>query len=90
MKRVHIKISGRVQGVFFRHHTFEAAVRLGLTGWVRNMPNGGVEVTVEGDENKLDQFILFCKTGPSSARVDNIEIKRLEATGEFNKFEVKI
>ena len=62
--RVHILISGRVQGVFFRAETRRAASALGVKGWVRNLPGGDVEVVAEGRKPELDRLIEFCRKGP--------------------------
>lgn len=86
--RVHLLISGIVQGVNFRYYTRETAKRLNLTGWVRNLPDGRVEAVAEGDESAIEKFIEWCKHGPSSARVDNVEIKRERYTGEFKEFKI--
>lgn len=89
MKRIHLIISGRVQGVFFRHNTKKVANKLCLTGFVRNLPNGDVEVVAEGEETKLNQLIEFCKTGPPSANVENVEIKEELLKNEFETFDTK-
>ena len=75
MKRVHLIISGRVQGVFYRHTTNKEANKLGLKGFVRNLGNGDVEVIAEGDEEKLKALILFCRQGPEFANVKNIQVE---------------
>ncbi len=89
MKRVHIIISGRVQGVFFRFNTRDLANNLGLTGYVKNLYNGDVEVVAEGNEEKLNRLIEFCKKGPESASVTNTKIKYGKAANEFSDFEVR-
>jgi len=89
MKRIHLIISGSVQGVFYRHNTNQVANRLGLKGFVRNLPNGNVEVIAEGNEEKLNELIEFCKKGPESAHVDNIKIEYEKPTKEFNTFSIK-
>lgn len=86
MKRVHVIITGRVQGVFFRAHTRDCAVRLGLTGWVKNMPDGGVEAVAEGEEAELEKFAAWCRKGPPSAHVAEVKVERFAATGEFGEF----
>jgi acylphosphatase len=87
--RVHLLISGEVQGVFFRANTRKAASELGLAGWVRNTPEGMVEVVAEGRKPLLDRFVEFCKKGPEGARVDETEIEWTKPTGEFSGFSVK-
>ncbi len=89
MKRVHLFVSGRVQGVFFRAHTRDLAQRLGLSGFVRNLPDGRVEVVAEGPEEKLQELIQFCHHGPPLAHVTNVEIHWEEPTGEFRGFSVR-
>jgi acylphosphatase len=89
MKRVHLFVSGRVQGVFFRAHTRDLAQRLGLSGFVRNLPDGRVEVVAEGPEEKLQELIEFCHRGPPLAHVTNVEIRWEEPTGEFRGFSVR-
>ena len=66
---VHIIVHGQVQGVFFRASAKAQALELGLTGWIRNLSNGTVEVHAEGDQDALDHFIEWCRRGPSSAKV---------------------
>jgi len=89
MKRVHLFVSGRVQGVFFRAHTRDLAQKLGLSGFVRNLPDGGVEVVAEGPEEKLQELIQFCHHGPPLAHVTNVEIRWEEPTGEFRGFSAR-
>lgn len=88
MKRVHLMISGRVQGVFFRHNTNIEANRLGLKGFVRNTEDGNVEVIAEGPEDKIKQLISFCRKGPAGAEVAGIKIAYETPKGEFNGFGV--
>lgn len=89
MERLHILISGRVQGVFFRAHTEETAKSLGLTGWVRNTENGDVETVAEGNHDQLEQFLQWCRNGPPSARVTTIRERWQPATGEFAGFGIR-
>ena len=88
MKRVHLLISGDVQGVGFRHATRQCARPLGVVGWVRNLPTGQVEVVAEGEPGPLDRLIDWAKVGPRSARVDDVQIEWAEATGEFGEFSI--
>lgn len=87
--RVHLQISGRVQGVFFRARTRDMATRLGLGGWVRNSPDGNVEAVFEGDEERVKEAIEWCRKGPSFAQVSDVSIEREEPSGEFSSFEIK-
>ena len=88
MKRVTVRVFGRVQGVFFRYTARHHAEKLGLKGWARNEADGSVAITAEGEEEALEKFLDWCRRGPLLARVDNIEIKWQEATGEFKRFEI--
>jgi len=89
MERVHIKITGNVQGVFFRGHTSHIAQKLSLTGWVRNDADGSVEIVAEGEKESLEKLVAWCREGPSFANVEDVEVSWEEATGEFLRFEVK-
>jgi acylphosphatase len=84
--RVHLRIYGQVQGVFFRASTETEAKRLGLTGWVRNCPDGSVEVVAEGFRSKLENLAAWCRHGPARAQVDHVEIEWSEGSGEFSRF----
>lgn len=88
-ERVKIKIIGRVQGVFFRQAAKEVADTLGLTGWVRNEPDGSVRIVAEGEEEKLQKFAEWCKTGTEHSMVENVTVTRQEMTGEFVNFETR-
>ena len=88
-QRVHLRIKGRVQGVFFRYETQSVAQRLGLVGWVRNRLDGSVEVVAEGEKEKLDELIKWCHQGPPLARVDSVEVRWEEPTGEFKNFSIE-
>ncbi len=87
MKCVHLIVSGRVQGVFFRDNTRRKATELGLKGYAKNLPDGNVEVVAQGDEEKLNELIDFIKQGPGIARVENILIKHKEPEN-FKNFEI--
>ena len=86
--RAHVWISGRVQGVFFRAHTKELADELGLTGWVRNLPDGRVEAVFEGEEDAVKEVIEWCKRGPPLASVEKVEVRYEQPTGEFRDFRI--
>lgn len=88
MKRIHVKISGNVQGVGFRYSIYSFALIYGIKGWVRNIDEI-VEAVFEGEENKIKKLIEFCKKGPFSAKVENIKIKKEEFKGE-DKFRILI
>lgn len=74
--RVRLVIHGTVQGVWYRKHAAEEAIRLGLTGWVRNLPGGGVEAAAEGPPEAVDRFVAWCRQGPPLARVTAVEAHR--------------
>ncbi len=86
--RAQIVVTGRVQGVFFRASAQEEGLQLGLTGEVRNLPDGAVEAIVEGERAAVDDFIAWCKRGPPAARVDRVEVDLRPARGEFRTFRV--
>ena len=87
--RLHIVIEGRVQGVFFRASTIEESCKLGLTGWVKNCPDGRVEAVFEGDIDKIEQVLEWCKKGPLGAVVKNVETIWEQATGDYDSFSIK-
>ncbi|PYQ78986.1 MAG: acylphosphatase [Acidobacteria bacterium] len=74
-------ISGRVQGVGFRFFTEAAAMREGIDGWVRNLPDGRVEVAAEGDADAMDRFERSVRHGPPAARVDDVDVTENVPTG---------
>jgi acylphosphatase len=78
VKRVRVRIRGRVQGVFFRAEARSRAESLGLSGWIRNAPDGGVEALFEGDPERVDSMVAWCRRGPSGARVDEVEVAEAE------------
>ncbi len=86
--RARVIIEGRVQGVFFRHHTQEMAFRLGVKGWVKNRRDGNVEAVFEGDQERVDQIIQWCHRGPSEARVTKVRVNWEIYSGEFEDFSV--
>ena len=87
MKCIHLIVSGRVQGVFFRANVKNKAIELNLNGYAKNLENGNVEVVAEGDENKINELIEFIKQGPGIAKVENIKINHKEPEN-FKSFEV--
>jgi acylphosphatase len=87
-KQIKLKIIGRVQGVCFRFYAQEEAYRLGLTGWVRNLDDGSVELVAEGAEASLNVLALWCEQGPPSAQVLRVECHWGPATGEFKDFRI--
>ena len=87
--RAHVFVSGRVQGVFFRSETRYEAKKHGVTGWVRNLPDGRVEAVFEGEEEAVKKLVDFCKHGPSGARVTGIDVKWEAYKGEFKDFKIR-
>jgi acylphosphatase len=85
-KRVEVQVFGRVQGVGFRWYTVQQAQRLGLTGSVRNLPDGSVRIVAEGEKNKLDAFVSWLGHGPPHAHVASTEVQWFEARQEFDDF----
>ena len=83
------EVQGRVQGVFFRASTRDEAVRLNLNGWVRNLPDGRVEVVAEGDRPSLRQLTEWCRQGPPHAKVAGLDHGEEPYRGEFKTFEVR-
>jgi acylphosphatase len=88
-RRVHLRITGRVQGVGFRYYTEREAGRLGVTGWVRNLPAGDVEVVAEGTDDALALLVDWCRQGPPSAGVTEVTVQWSPATREFADFRVR-
>ena len=84
----HVRVYGRVQGVFYRAWSRDQAVRLGVTGWIRNCPDGRVEAHVEGDEAAVEQMIGCLRRGPPAAQVEDIRLWDVEPC-EFDDFEVR-
>ena len=84
----HIFITGRVQGVGFRHFTRKNADKIGITGWVKNLPDGRVEALFQGPEQKVNELIDRCKEGPISAYVKEIDVNKAEDAKDHDSFEV--
>jgi acylphosphatase len=85
--RIRMIIEGRVQGVWFRDSTRRQALALGITGWVRNRPDGAVEVVAEGAEDSVRRLSAWCHHGPSAARVTRVREDEEAWVGEFDSFE---
>ncbi len=83
-----VRIHGRVQGVWYRGWAVEQAEALGLDGWVRNRGDGAVEAHFEGDSDAVAQVVLWCREGPRSADVDDVDVTEVEPEG-FEGFEVR-
>ncbi len=89
MRRIEAKVSGRVQGVGFRQFTLERARRRGITGWVRNEPDGSVQVVAEGDDQAIGGLVDDLQQGPPLASVRDVQMRQSEASGEFDAFAVR-
>lgn len=89
MKRVRAMLSGRVQGVCFRANTRDRARRLGVSGSVRNLPDGRVEIVAQGEESDVDSLLEWASHGPSHASVSNISVEEMEPRGERDEFRIE-
>ncbi len=87
-QRVHIFISGKVQGVFFRQALKVIAKKNNVSGWVRNLPDKRVEALLEGDSTSVNSVIKWARVGPANSRVDDIQVNNEEFRNEFSTFEV--
>jgi acylphosphatase len=86
--RRRVVVSGLVQGVFFRAYTRDAARGLGVTGWVRNLPDGSVEAIVEGSPDRVQAMVAWLRRGSPMSRVENVKVHEEQPTGEFTDFGV--
>lgn len=89
MRRTHVYISGLVQGVAFRARMHREAARLGVGGWVRNLPDGRVEAVFEGPDEKVKEMLRWCRQGPSLARVKGVEVIEETYEGAFRDFMIR-
>jgi acylphosphatase len=80
--RVRVRVRGRVQGIFFRAEALARAESLGVAGWIRNAEDGSVEAVFEGDEERVESMVTWCRRGPAGARVDDLEVVREGPMGE--------
>jgi acylphosphatase len=87
-ERAHVRISGQVQGVFFRDSTRQKAEELGLAGWVKNTPDGQVEALFEGPSERVREMVSWCEEGPQHASVENVDTDLEGASGDLEGFEV--
>lgn len=88
MHQAHLIISGKVQGVFYRATCQEVAESYSLKGWVRNLPTGQVEVLAQGEKEKIEKLIMWCKKGPSGAKVSGVNIEWQEVSEELGNFSI--
>ena len=87
--QVHLLISGKVQGVWYRATCQKTAVELGLKGWVRNLPTGQVEAVAQGEKEIVDKLIEWSRVGPPNADVNDVEIEHLSELEDFSEFEIR-
>ncbi len=87
--QIHLLVTGRVQGVCFRYCCRDEAVRLDVTGWVKNLPDGRVEITAEGDRKTIRDFVAWCRHGPPHAHVTDFNETYTAVTGTFDSFEIR-
>ena len=88
--RVSVIVHGCVQGVSFRHYTVARALDLGVTGWVRNLPDGSVEGLFEGAEAAVYALVDWCRQGPPASLVERVEPRNLDYSGEFADFTIRL
>lgn len=88
-RRARFVAQGRVQGVAYRASARDRALQLGVGGWIRNLPNGDVEGTVEGEASDVDSFLAWAQRGPAGARVDDLAVEDETVEGAFDRFEIR-
>lgn len=88
-KQIQIKVTGKVQGVFYRDYTIQKATALGITGFVKNMPDGFVYIEAFGDDEALSLFVDWCYTGSPKAEVENVEVEEMNIISNFSGFEMR-
>ena len=87
--RARLQVHGIVQGVFFRASTRDVAIRLGIGGWVRNLPDGSVEALFEGEKIKVEEIVAWCHKGPPGAVVSRVDIAWEPYSGEYYQFGIR-
>jgi acylphosphatase len=88
-RRLHVWVSGRVQGVFFRGSCVQAARQAQVVGWVRNLPDGRVEAVFEGAGPRVEEMVQWCRQGPPGARVLDVQVSEEPAAGNLIGFEIE-
>ena len=88
-KAIIARVTGRVQGVGYRYTAAQVAQELGLSGWVRNVPDGSVETRVQGDERVLERYVAFLEQGPRAARVRSVDVYPVELDPLMDTFAVR-
>jgi acylphosphatase len=86
--RAHVFVTGYVQGVFFRHTAAQKARALGLTGWVRNLSDGRVEIVAEGEQSEVERLVDWCRSGPPHATVESVEADWQPPLSDFDGFKI--
>lgn len=87
--QIKVMVTGRVQGVFYRASTKNEAERLGINGYVKNLPNASVEAVFEGDRPVVDRMIEWCRKGPAGARVDHVRTEEADTLSGYKIFEIR-
>lgn len=88
-RRVHVRVSGLVQGVSYRASAQHVARELGLGGWVRNLPDGDVELEAQGAADVIERFLVWCRQGPEEARVEGLDVRDAPPQVPSTHFEVR-
>ena len=86
--RIHIFVSGKVQGVYYRQNALQKAQELDIFGWVRNLSDGRVESVMEGSKANIEKMLAWCKEGPLDAKVKEVKIIDEEYKNEFSTFDI--
>lgn len=87
--RAHVIVKGKVQGVYFRGYTQQEALAAGVTGWVRNLPDGSVEAVFEGERDAVERLVAWCHKGSPAARVTDVAVTWEDWRGEFESFTIR-
>jgi acylphosphatase len=87
--QIKVTVNGRVQGVFYRAETKHAADKLGIKGYVKNLPSGSVEAVFEGNKPIVFQMIEWCNKGPDASKVENVQTKEIEGLSDFKIFKIE-
>lgn len=87
--RAQVRVTGRVQGVFYRQSTVAMARGLGLSGWVRNLPDGSVQALLEGERQLVEQAVAWCRQGPPQASVEDVAVAWLDGPAECAGFAIR-
>ncbi|MBI4703819.1 MAG: acylphosphatase [Deltaproteobacteria bacterium] len=88
LKRISLRVHGRVEGTYFGASAQREARRLGLTGWVRSRPDAGVEIVAEGEESGIKDLVAWAQNGPSAARVERVDVRWRSFVGEYFDFRI--